>query len=167
LRPTGVQYLPIAHDGCSQRSDEEAELIRALYENLLRQRYRDKHGQEHDMGLGNILVVAPYNMQVNRLKQVLPDGARVGTVDKFQGQEAEVVLVSMTTSSGDYLARHLDFLFSKNRLNVAISRTKCMTVVVANPALLSIRCSNPNEMALVNTLCWVKEFSSSQPKALL
>jgi predicted RecB family nuclease len=159
LRPTGVQYLPIAHDGCSQRSDEEAELIRALYANLLRQRYRDKHGEEHNITPDNILVVAPYNMQVNRLKQVLSEGARVGTVDKFQGQEAEVVLISMTTSSGDYLPRHLDFLFSKNRLNVAISRAKCLALLIANPSLLSIRCSKPEEMALVNTLCWVQDYS--------
>ncbi len=74
------------------------------------------------MSSDDILVVAPYNMQVNLLKQTLPEGARVGTVDKFQGQEAEVVVISMATSSGDYLPRHMEFLYSKNRLNVAISR---------------------------------------------
>jgi uncharacterized protein len=73
--------------------------------------------------------VAPYNVQVNLLKRVLPPGARVGTVDKFQGQEAEVVLVSMTTSSGDYLPRFMDFLYSKNRINVAISRARSLAIV--------------------------------------
>ncbi len=109
------------------------------------------------MTLKNILVVAPYNMQVNLLKKILPEGTRVGTVDKFQGQEAEVVIISMTTSSEEYLPRSIEFLYSKNRLNVAISRAKCQALFIANPALMSIRCSTPEEMALVNTLCWVKE----------
>ena len=115
-------------------------------------------GVEHPITLNDILVVAPYNMQVNLLRQTLPEGARAGTVDKFQGQEAEVVIVSMATSSGEYLPRFIEFLYSKNRLNVAISRAKCLARFVANPALLSIRCSTPEEMALVNTLCWVREF---------
>lgn len=85
---------------------------------------------------------------------------RVGTVDKFQGQEAEAVLVSMTTSSGEYLPRDIDFLYSKNRLNVAISRARCWAGVVANPALLEVNVGSPLQMALVNTLCWVEEFST-------
>ncbi len=113
------------------------------------------------MGAANVLVVAPYNAQVNRLKQVLPADARVGTVDKFQGQEAEVVIVSMTTSSGEDLPRNMAFLFSKNRLNVAISRARCLALVVASPKLAEVRCSTPGEMALVNTLCWVKAFSEA------
>jgi predicted RecB family nuclease len=157
LIPTGVRYLPIEHDACSQRSLEEAELVLSLVNSLLEQRYRDKTGAEHLMTLDDILIVAPYNMQVNLLKQVLPDGARVGTVDKFQGQEAQAVIVSMATSSGDYLPRNIEFLYSKNRLNVAISRAKCLVLFIANPALMSIRCSKPEEMALVNTLCWVRE----------
>ena len=104
-------------------------------------------------------------MQVNLLKRVLPDGARVGTVDKFQGQEAEVVIVSMATSSGDYLPRYIEFLYSKNRLNVAISRARCLVLFIANPALMSIRCSKPEEMALVNTLCWVREVGDDQNPA--
>jgi uncharacterized protein len=109
------------------------------------------------MSPANILVVAPYNVQVNLLKRVLPDGARVGTVDKFQGQEAELVIVSMTTSSEQDLPRHIEFLYSKNRLNVAVSRAKCLAIVVANPALTAIKCQTPEQMALVNTLCWVAE----------
>lgn len=115
---------------------------------------------EHPIGLENILVVAPYNVQVNLLKRVLPAGSRVGTVDKFQGQEAEVVIVSMTTSSGDYLPRFMDFLYSKNRLNVAVSRARSLAIVVANPELLSIRCRTPEDMALVNTLCWVRDYAA-------
>jgi predicted RecB family nuclease len=157
LKPAGIRYIPIEHDGCSQRSQEEAELVLELMNSLLKQRYCDKQGTQHDMTLNDILVVAPYNMQVNLLKKILPEGARVGTVDKFQGQEAEVVIVSMATSSGEYLPRFIEFLYSKNRLNVAISRAKCLAIFIANPALMAIRCSTPAEMALVNTLCWVQE----------
>jgi uncharacterized protein len=157
LKPTGIRYLPVLHDACSQRSEEEAALVLELVTNLLEQSYRDKKGNVRPITLNDILVVAPYNMQVNLLKKMLPEGARVGTVDKFQGQEAEVIIVSMATSSGDYLPRFIEFLYSKNRLNVAISRAKCLAIFVANPALMAIRCSTPEEMALVNTLCWVSE----------
>jgi uncharacterized protein len=160
LIATGVKVIPAIHDACSQRSLEEAELVKELVVSLLDQRYRDKHGNDQPLTLDNLLVVAPYNLQVNLLKQVLPVGTRVGTVDKFQGQEAEVVIVSMATSSGDYLPRFVSFLYSKNRLNVAISRAKCLAILVANPALMAIRCSTPEEMALVNTLCWVKDYSA-------
>ena len=157
LKPTGLRYIPIEHEACSQRSQEEADLVLQLVKSLLKQRFRDKQGKDHPMTLNDILVVAPYNMQVNLLKQVLPMGARVGTVDKFQGQEAEAVIVSMATSSAEYLPRHIEFLYSKNRLNVAISRAKCLAIFIANPALMGIRCATPQEMALVNTLCWVQE----------
>lgn len=163
LIPTGIRYIPIEHDACSQRSQEEADMVLELVNSLLKQRYRDKRGIEHPMTLNDILVVAPYNMQVNLLKKVLPEGARVGTVDKFQGQEAEAVIVSMATSSGEYLPRFIEFLYSKNRLNVAISRAKCLALFIANPALMAIRCSTPEEMALVNTLCWVREIGEADP----
>ncbi len=160
LRPAGIVHAPVEHSGCSQRSDEEAALVREIYASALRQRYTDKAGVEHAMTPLNILVVAPYNVQVNLLKRTLPEGARVGTVDKFQGQEAELVIVSMTTSSEQDLPRNIEFLYSKNRLNVAISRAKCLAIVVANPALTAIRCQTPEQMALVNTLCWVSAVGS-------
>lgn len=159
LVPTGVKFLPVVHDGCSQRSDVEAEVIRAVFMSLLSQSYVDRDGNEYAMSLANVLVVAPYNQQVNLLKRLLPEGARVGTVDKFQGQEAEAVLVSMTTSSGQYLPRDIEFLYSKNRLNVAVSRARCLAVVVASPLLLEVDCKTPEQMALVNTLCWIKDYS--------
>ena len=159
LKPTGIYFVPVEHDGCSQRSLEEAELINNIYESLLEQRYQDRSGKKWNITHDNILVVTPYNMQVNLLKRMLPKGTRIGTVDKFQGQEAEVVIVSMATSSRDYLPRSIDFLYSKNRLNVALSRAKCLAILVANPALMSIKCNTVEQMALVNTLCWVKEYS--------
>jgi uncharacterized protein len=161
LVPTGVKFVRVEHDGCSQRSDAEADLVKNLFDSLLAQGFVDRDGKSHAMSLENILVVAPYNQQVNLLKRVLPEGARVGTVDKFQGQEAEAVIVSMTTSSGQYLPRDIEFLYSKNRLNVAVSRARCLAVVVASPLLLEVNCKTPEQMALVNTLCWISDYSGS------
>ncbi len=161
LKPTGIHYVPVEHEGCSQRSADEAAIILEIYKSLLKQRYIDSRAVQRPITQDNILIVAPYNMQVNLLRQTLPKGSRVGTVDKFQGQEAEVVIISMTTSSGDYLPRFIEFLYSKNRLNVAISRAKCLSILIANPALMSIRCTTAEQMALVNTLCWVKNYSDS------
>src|SRR3546814_4690831 len=101
-------------------------------------------------------------MQVELLKRTLPAGARVGTVDKFQGQEAAVVLISMATSSGDDLPRNIDFLFSRNRMNVAISRARCLAVIYANPRLLEVPCNTIEQMELVNGLCWARRFRSEE-----
>ncbi|MDP2109201.1 MAG: TM0106 family RecB-like putative nuclease [Thiobacillus sp.] len=161
LRPTGLVFVPAIHDACSQRSEEEAEIILSLYQNLLAQRYRDREGLEHPMTTENILVVAPYNMQVNLLRRTLPEDARVGTVDKFQGQEAEAVIVSMATSNGDTLPRYIEFLYSKNRLNVAISRARCLALLVASPALADIPCGTVEQMGLVNLMCGATAFSVS------
>jgi uncharacterized protein len=154
LKPTGLVFVPVVHDACAQKSEEEGAAVEELYESLLRQRFVDRNGVEKAMGPENILVVAPYNMQVNLLKRVLPAGARVGTVDKFQGQEADAVLISMATSSGEYLPRNIEFLYSKNRFNVAVSRARSLAVLVASPRLLEVNCATPEQMALVNTLCW-------------
>ncbi|MBN1865598.1 MAG: TM0106 family RecB-like putative nuclease, partial [Victivallales bacterium] len=153
LAATGIRFVPAEHTGCSQKSEEEGRVVREIFESLLSQRYSDRDGREHPLRMGNVLVVTPYNVQVNHLKSVLPAGARVGTVDKFQGQEAEVVLISMVTSGAEDLPRNIEFLYSKNRLNVAISRARCLAVIVANPRLLEIPCQTVDQMQLVNTLC--------------
>ena len=108
------------------------------------------------------MVVAPYNAQVRELQEVLPDGVRVGTVDKFQGQEAPVVLFSMATSSGEDLPRDVSFLFSRNRLNVAVSRAQCLAYLVCSPALLESRATNVDEMRLISTLCALVEEAELQ-----
>jgi uncharacterized protein len=161
LAPTGIRFVPVEHSGCSQKSEAEAALITTLVGSLVGQGYRDRQGFEHTIGLKDVLVVAPYNVQVNYLRSVLPPDARVGTVDKFQGQQAEVVLISMTTSSGEELPRNIEFLYSRNRLNVAISRARCLAVVLASPKLLEIPCRTVEQMKLVNTLCWVREYADA------
>jgi uncharacterized protein len=144
---------------CTQRNASEAERLAQTYDKLLGQPWRDENGQVKALTIEEILVVSPYNMQVELLKRTLPEGARVGTVDKFQGQEAAAVLISMTTSSGDDLPRNIEFLYSRNRLNVAISRAKCLAVIFASPRLLEIPCRTIEQMELVNGLCWARDYA--------
>jgi uncharacterized protein len=92
-------------------------------------------------------------MHVRCLREHVPAGVQVGTVDKFQGREAPVVFYSMATSSGDDMPRNMGFLFSRNRLNVALSRARCLSIVVASPRLLEIDCNSVDDMRLVNGLC--------------
>jgi uncharacterized protein len=104
----------------------------------------------------DVMVVTPYNLQARCIANTFADrglgDVPVGTVDKFQGQEATVVFFSMATSSGDDLPRDLAFLFSPNRLNVAISRARTMAILVASPALLHVRCSTVEQLRMVNAL---------------
>jgi predicted RecB family nuclease len=163
LAPTGVRFVAVEHSGHAQRCLPEAVRLQQTYTSLLGTRWINQKGVEALLGLEDILVVSPYNMQVNHLRDILPENARVGTVDKFQGQEAAVVLISMTTSSGEDLPRNIEFLYSRNRLNVAISRARCLSVVFASPRLLEITCNTIEQMQLVNTLCWVKHYSDHLP----
>lgn len=162
LAPSGLRFVDVDHAGRTQRAPEEAERLATTYRALLGSHWNDRHGVRHRIGTEDILVVSPYNMQVELLKRTLPEGARVGTVDKFQGQEAPVVLVSMATSSGDDLPRNIEFLYSRNRMNVAISRARCLAVVYANPRLLEIPCRTIAQMELVDGLCWAREFAVDQ-----
>jgi uncharacterized protein len=158
----GIRFVGVDHIGCSQSSPEEADTVAALYRDLLSSSFDDGVSGPRAMTTEDILVVSPFILQVNLLTRRLPDGARVGTVDKFQGQEAPAVIVSMATSSAEELPRDIEFLFSKNRLNVAISRAQCTAFLVSSPALLTIPCDTPMRMALVNTLCWVRDYSNAQ-----
>ena len=150
LRKYGVVYVPVPHENCNQSSKEEVNRIKELFINLQQQSWTDRNGETRPVTSDDILVVAPYNAQVRALRYALGNGTRIGTVDKFQGQEAAVVIVSMTTSDGNNLPRSLDFLFSKNRLNVAISRAKCLALLVASPGLKEIECKTVEEMALMS-----------------
>lgn len=159
LAPTGLRFVAVDHAGYAQRCPPEAERLKQTYETLLGKTWIDRKGAKKAIGTGDILVITPYNMQVNHLRDVLPANARVGTVDKLQGQEAAAVLISMATSSGDDMPRNIEFLYSRNRLNVAISRARCLSVIFASPRLLEIPCHTIEQMQLVNTLCWAKYYS--------
>jgi predicted RecB family nuclease len=163
LTGTGLRYLPVEHEGNARSSPEEAdEIADAIAAMLEAGRFTDQDRATHELELKDILVVTPYNAQVKCLQERLPDGARVGTVDKFQGQEAPVVFFSMATSSGAEIPRNVEFLFSRNRLNVAISRAQCLAVLVASPELLHIRCRNVDQLRMVNALCRLVEVADSQ-----
>jgi uncharacterized protein len=101
----------------------------------------------------DVLVVTPYNAQVRTLRHRVPDGVRVGTVDKFQGQEAPVVIVSLASSSGEEAPRGISFVFNRNRINVATSRAQCRVELVCSPRLLEADCRSVDDMRLVNALC--------------
>lgn len=100
----------------------------------------------------DIMVVSPYNLQVNLLIEHL-QGVKIGTIDKFQGREAPVAIISMTASDVSEAPRGLDFLFNINRLNVALSRAKALAILVASPELLRTRCKNIEQMELLNFFC--------------
>ena len=153
----GAGMRAVKHFGRSQVSPEEIDAIIARIAELEGATYCDRHGHERPVAPADILVVAPYNAQVNALRAALPAAVRVGTVDRFQGAEAPVCLVSMTTSGGEELPRDIAFLFSLNRINVAVSRAQAAAMVFASPLLLETSCRTVEEMALVNALCVLRE----------
>jgi uncharacterized protein len=159
LRGSGVRLLAADHVGADSISRTEAlqvaGVVRALVESG--STWVDKDGAEHRIGYRDVLVVAPYNAQVGQIASLLPPEARVGTVDKFQGQEAAISIYSMTSSSPEDAPRGMSFLYSRNRLNVATSRARCIAVVVAEPSLLRVRARTPEQMRLANALCLFAE----------
>jgi predicted RecB family nuclease len=158
---TGLRVAFVEHHGDRVRSDAEAEQVRDVIHQLTRATWRNDAGRERPMTLDDIVVVAPYNAQVACLVEALPLGSRVGTVDRFQGQEAAVSIFSMATSSVEDLPRNLEFLFSLNRLNVAVSRARGLSVLVCSPELLRARCHSPEQMRLVNALCRFVEMADA------
>jgi len=150
---SGLRWVPTDHRGNRASSEEEAAAVAETVGDLLRRSWIDRTGAERPLGLQDILVVAPFNAQVALLGRTLPPGARVGTVDRFQGQEAAVVIISLTTSSTDEIPHGMDFLFSRERLNVAVSRAQALAVMVGSPTLLVTRCHTVDQLRLVNGLC--------------
>ena len=134
-RDTGLVYLPVEHEDYSYECPPEAQAIRAIITELCRQTLVLPGEPPRALTFEDILVVAPYNLQVRAIQSLIP-GVRVGTVDKFQGQQAPVAIYSMTSSEGDASPRGVGFLFSRNRLNVAISRAQILAILVASPKLV-------------------------------
>ena len=152
LAGAGVRWVPVAHQGNQDESREEVLAIQALIESL-KGTWTNSKGVTAPLRLEDILVVAPYNTQVRALAAALPAGCRVGTVDKFQGQEAPVVIYSMTSSTPEDAPRGMEFLYSLNRLNVATSRAQCVAIVVGSPALLRPACRTPRQLVQASALC--------------
>jgi superfamily I DNA and/or RNA helicase len=158
----GLVYRPVEHAANGQLSREEAEVVAGAIAALLGTGYTDETGATRPLGVDDVLVVTPYNAQVRALRQTVPEGVRVGTVDKFQGQEAPVVLVSLASSSGEDAPRGLSFVFNANRINVATSRAQCRVELVCSPRLLEADCRTIEEMRLVNALCRFVELAETR-----
>ena len=160
----GLYYLPVEHEGNQSASPEEAERVAALVGRLLAGgvSWTNREGATRPLTKDDILIVSPYNAQLAELRRRLPD-ARIGTVDKFQGQEAPVVFYSMATSSAEDAPRGMDFLYNLNRLNVATSRAQCVTILVLDPRLFEPDCGTPHQMRLANALCRYREMARAIP----
>jgi AAA domain/Helicase len=154
---SGLRFVPVEHTGNTNQSDEEVARVRELVAQMLDggAQFIDRNDVARPLTPKDILIVAPYNAQVTALRGALSDYANleIGTVDKFQGAEAPIVIYSMTSSSADDAPRGLEFLYSLNRLNVATSRAQALVILIGNPELTRVRCSTPRQMQLVNALC--------------
>jgi predicted RecB family nuclease len=161
LGESGLYYIAVEHKGNQNASPEEVEVIASLVNTMTEPsvKWVDDSGNSRQLHLADILVVAPYNTQVSDLSARLPN-ARVGTVDKFQGQQAPIVIYSMTTSSPEDAPRGMEFLYSLNRLNVATSRAQAIVIIVASPWLLEPECHTPRQMQLANALCRYAEIAT-------
>jgi uncharacterized protein len=158
---TGPRLLDVPTTGADNESPDEAAAVATLARSLVDggTTWTDRNGRVHPVTWEDVLIVAPYNAQVGTIQRLLPPGARVGTVDKFQGQEAPISIYSMTTSSPDLAPRGMEFLYSRNRLNVATSRARCVAVVALSHELLRVRARNPRQMRLANALCRLAEIA--------
>lgn len=160
IRGNGILFSPVEHDGNIQQSDEEVERVKAIYTELLGRPHTTKDGTTRPLATKDFLFIAPYNAQVRALQAALPQGARVGSVDKFQGQEAPVCILSLCSSYGEYGSRGLAFILDRNRINVAISRAQCLAVVVADPRIGQAIPGTLGEMMLINLFCKLAQLSS-------
>ena len=159
LSGAGLRFLSVPHSGNQNFAPEEADAIAQLLHGLVgHASWINDAGAETVIGWDDVLVIAPFNAQVFELQARFPQ-AKVGTVDKFQGQQAPLVVYSMTTSSQADAPRGLEFLYSLNRLNVATSRARAVCLVVASPELLAPECRTPRQMHLVNALCRYAELA--------
>jgi uncharacterized protein len=158
---SGLWYVPVEHNGNQSSSIEEADAVAGIVRELTNGQtyWTNCDGTKQLVQLKDILMVAPYNAQVFELGERLPEGARIGTVDKFQGQEEAVVIYSMATSSPEDAPHGMEFLYSLNRFNVATSRAKCACILVASPKLFEPDCKSPRQMKLANVLCRYRELA--------
>ena len=155
---TGLRWIRAQHTGRSTESPEEAAIVADTIQGLLGTDWTDQDGATRPLTAQDVIVVTPYNDQRRLITTVLQAqaataGVEVGTVDKFQGREAAVVLFSMTTSSAEFMPRDANFLFSKNRLNVAISRARALAYLICTDELLDTRARDVPQMTLISALC--------------
>ena len=158
----GLWFVPVDHEGNQNSSIEEADRVAELHTSLVSGdlTWTDREGNVSPVISDDVLIVAPYNAQVGALGERLPN-ARIGTVDKFQGQEAPIVIYSMAASTPEEAPRGMEFLFSLNRLNVATSRARCVCILVASPRLFEPECHTPRQIQLANAFCRYLELAKT------
>lgn len=155
---SGISFIPVEHVGNTQSSSEEGEAIQTLTQLLVGQKYSDKNSKIQKLKPSDILVVTPYNAQVRLLESMLGDQISVGTVDKFQGQEAIVVIVSLCLSKGEVGPRGVDFVLDMHRINVAVSRAKTLAIVVGDPGIADADMTSIHMMKCLNLMCRIRKF---------
>ncbi len=161
---SGVRWVPVDHRGNGPRSREEAEVVATLVGSLVGRDWTTADGERRPIAVDDVIVVAPYNAQVAEIQAALlrtiGQRGNVGTVDKFQGREGAVAIYSMASSSREDAPRDMNFLYSRNRLNVAVSRARALAIVVASPRLLEAGCRTPDQMHAVSALCSLVEHAT-------
>ena len=166
LSGSGVRWLPTVHVGNAAHSREEAERVAAIVTDLVDREQVQADGSRRTIRLEDVIVVAPYNAQVAEIQAAIIERlgttGNVGTVDKFQGREGAVAIYSMASSSRDDAPRDMGFLYSRNRLNVAVSRAQSIAIVVASPTLLEAGCRTPDQMRLMDALCRFVDVAGDQ-----
>ena len=149
-KEAGIIFSAVCHEGNTQASDEEVAEIETMVNQLLGRTFTELSDKSRPVTLDDMLFVAPYNHQVSKLKQVFGSQAKVGSVDKFQGQEAPIVFLSMCASDASESPRGLDFLFDKHRINVAISRAQSLAIIVGNPRMVSTPVNRVDQLKTIN-----------------
>ena len=164
-KESGIVFCGAEHDGNVQQSDEEVKRVNSLYHELLGREYSATDGGTRALSLEDFLFIAPYNAQVRALEAALPSGARIGSVDKFQGQEAPVCILSLCSSYGEYGSRGIAFILNRSRINVAISRAQCLAIVVADPRIADSAAGSIAEMMLLNLYCKLISYDTPNQNA--
>ncbi len=152
-KENGIIFINIKHSSNTRKSEEEAEKAVQIYEELLGKPYTSFDKKTRPLTLEDFLFIAPYNAQVNLFKEKLPKGARVGTIDKFQGQQAPVCVLSLCMSYGEQRERGLSFILDKNRINVAISRTQCLAIVLGDKRIANNYTKTVDDIKQINLFC--------------
>jgi uncharacterized protein len=158
-KSSGIFYFPIEHQGNEQSSLEEVSAIQELTNELLKGKKEDENGEIKKIQPEDMLIVSPYNHQIRLLQETLGPRYEIGTVDKFQGREAPIVIISMAASDIDSAPRGAEFLMEKNRLNVALSRAQTLAILVASSDLNKPIANSSKEMSLVNFYMDLVNFS--------
>ena len=149
----GIYLVDLNHSSSSVQNIKEVNYIQNIYKNLIQKNWINRSSEKDQITNKDILVVSPFNAQVNLLKENLPKNAQIGTIDNFQGQEAPIVIISYTSSDPENIPRGSDFFFDFRRLNVSLSRAKCMGIIILNNKLLNYHCSTIEDMERLNYFC--------------